>query len=72
MMIKPIKGVKIMCGFEATNLPATNVQKHVGLQSTQNVDKVARLPENLRADVTNRELQVNGRPCPLNSGLRVI
>jgi len=51
------KGVKIMCGFEATNLPATNVQKHVGLQSTQNVDKVARLPENLRADVTNRELQ---------------
>ena len=48
-----------MCGFEATNLPATNVQKHVGLQSTQNVDKVARLPENLRADVTNRELQVN-------------
>lgn len=68
-MIKPIKGVKIMCGFEATNLPATNVQKHVGLQSTQNVDKVARLPENLRADVTNRELQVNGRPCPPNSGL---
>ena len=50
-----------MCGFEATNLPATNVQKHVGLQSTQNVDKVARLPENLRADVTNRELQVNKR-----------
>ena len=48
-----------MCGFEATNLPATNVQKHVGLQSTQNVDKVARLPENLRADVTNRELRVS-------------
>ena len=57
-----------MCGFEATNLPATNVQKHVGLQSTQNVDKVARLPENIRADVTNRELQVNlsRRPCTLN------
>ena len=58
-MIKPLKGVKIMCGFEATSLPATNVQKHVGLQSTQNVDKIARLPENLRADVTNRELQVS-------------
>lgn len=51
------KGVKIMCGFEATNLPATNVQRGVGLQSTQSVDKIARIPDDLRAEAAESEIQ---------------